>query len=117
MTLELANRSTSSTFAPLDPAIVRESVPAVDQSFIDVPGGRRIAMFRLAMESEWSIQGQGFPALEPGGLADTILVSEPVAMSHLAGTMTWHVKLRTGPNRTDVLGVRFMAEQVANESE
>ena len=117
MTLELANRSTSSTFAPLDPAIVRDPVPAVDQSFIEVPGGRRIAMFRLAMESEWSIRNQDFPALEPGELADTTLVSEPVAMSDLTGTMTWHVKLRTAPYRTDVLGVRFMAEQVANESE
>ncbi len=116
LTLELANRSTASTFAPLDPAIVRESVPAVDQSFIEVPGGRRIAMFRLAMESEWSIQGQVFPALEPGGLADTILVSEPVAMSDLTGTMTWHVKLRTGPYRTDVLGVRFSVEDVIKKS-
>jgi len=116
LTLELANRSTASTFAPLDPAIVRESVPAVDQSFIEVPGGRRIAMFRLAMESEWSIQGQGFPALDPGGLADTILVSEPVAMSDLTGTMTWHVKLRTGPYRTDVLGVRFSVEDVIKKS-
>ena len=61
MTLELANRSTASTFAPLDPGIVRESVPAVDQSFIEVPGRRRIAMFQLAMESEWSIRDQVFP--------------------------------------------------------
>ncbi|MGZ3469500.1 MAG: hypothetical protein ACXWO1_06805 [Isosphaeraceae bacterium] len=117
MILELANRSTSSTCAPLDPAIVRDPVPAVDQSFIEVPGGRRIAMFRMAIESEWSIRNQDFPALEPGELADTILVSEPVAMSDLTGTMIWHVKLRTAPYRTDVLGVRFMAEQVANESE
>ncbi|MGD0045284.1 MAG: hypothetical protein ABSE84_33610, partial [Isosphaeraceae bacterium] len=116
MTLELANRSTSSTFAPLDPAIVRDPVPAVDQSFIEVPGGRRIAMFRLAMESEWSIRDQDFPALEPGELADTILVSEPVAMSDLTGTMTWHVKLRTGPYRTDVLGVRFSVEDVIKKS-
>jgi len=35
----------------------------------------------------------------------------------LKGIMTWHVKLRTAPYRTDVLGVRFIAEQVANESE
>ena len=63
LTLELANRSTGSTFAPLDPAIVRDTVLAVDQSFIKVPGGRRIAMFRLAIESEWSIQDQVFPAL------------------------------------------------------
>src|SRR5271166_2182425 len=99
MTLELANRSTSSTFAPLDPAIVRDTVPAVDQSFIEVPGGRRIAMFRLAIESEWSIQGQVFRALKPGETVETILVSEPIPLADLEGTMTWHVKLRTAPFR------------------
>jgi len=117
LTLELANRSTGSTLAPLDRALVRDPVPAVDQSFIEVPGGRRIAMFRLAIESEWSIQDQVFPALQPGQTVETILVSEPVALADLKGTMTWHVKLRIAPYRTDVLGVRFMAEQVANESE
>lgn len=117
LTLELTNRSTTSTFAPLDPAIVRDTVPAVDQSFIDVPGGRRIAMFRLAIESEWSIQDQDFRALKPGETVETILVSEPAAMAELKGAVTWHVKLRTAPFRTDVVGVRFIAEQVANESE
>ncbi len=103
--------------APIDPAIVRDPVPAVDQSFIEVPGGRRIAMFRLALESEWSIREQVFRSLKPGETVETVLVSEPVAMADLKGTMTWHVKLRTAPFRTDVLGVRFVAEQVANESE
>ncbi len=114
--LELANRSTASTFAPLDPAIVRDPLPAVDQSFIEVPGGRRIAMFRLAIESEWSIQDQVFPALQPGETVETILVSEPVAMADLKGTMTWHVRLRTAPYRTDVLGVRFSVEDVIDRS-
>jgi hypothetical protein len=116
LTLELANRSTGSTFAPLDPAIVRDTVPAVDQSFIEVPGGRRIAMFRLAIESEWSIRDQLFPALQPGETVETILVSEPVAMTDLKGTMTWHLKLRTAPYRTDVLGVRFSVGEVIDRS-
>ena len=73
-------------------------------------------MFQLANDSEWSIQDQDFPTLEPGDLAETILVSEPVAMADLVGTMTWHVKLRTAPYRTDVLGVRFTADQVTNQS-
>jgi hypothetical protein len=116
MTLELTNRSTTSKFSPLDPAIVRDPVPAVDQSFIEVPGGRRIAMFRLATESEWSIQDQVFPALKPGERAETILVSEPVAKSDLAGAMIWHVKLRTETFRTDVLGIRFSVEDVIDMS-
>jgi hypothetical protein len=117
MTVELANRSAASTFVPLDPAIVRDPVPAVDQSFIELPGGRLIPMFLLAMESEWSIQDQVFPALQPGESVETILVSEPVEMANLKGSMTWHVKLRTSPFRTDVLGVRFTPDQVLNESE
>ncbi len=116
LTLELANRSTGSALTPLDPAIVRDPVPAVDQSFIEVPGGRRIAMFRLAIESEWSIRDQLFPALQPGETVETILVSEPVAMTDLKGTMTWHRKLRTAPYRTDVLGVRFSVGEVIDKS-
>jgi hypothetical protein len=116
LTLELANRSTASTFAPLDPAIVRDPVPAVDQSLIEVPGGRPIAMFRLAIESEWSIQDQVFPALQPGETVETILVSEPVSMADLKGPLTWHVKLRTAPYRTDVLGVRFSVGEVIDRS-
>jgi len=116
MTLELANRSTESAFAPLDPAIVRDPVPAVDQSFIEVSGGRRIAMFRLAIESEWSIQDQVFPALQPGETVETIVVSEPVALADLKGPVTWHVKLRTAPYRTDVLGVRFSVGEVIDRS-
>lgn len=116
MTLELTNRSPASTFAPLDPAFARDPVPAFDQAFIELPGGRQIAMFRLAIESEWSIDGQAFPSLKPGETAETILVSEPVAMADLQGTMTWHVKLRTAPYRTDVLGVQFTAQDVVDES-
>ena len=117
MTLELANHSSASNFAPLDPAIVRDSLPAVDQSFIELPGGRQIAMYPLAGESEWSIQDQVFPPLQPGETVETILVSEPVEMADLKGSMIWHVKLRTTPFRTDVVGVRFTADQVVNESE
>jgi hypothetical protein len=117
LSMELANRSASSAFAPLDISLVRDSIPTVDQSFIDVPGGRHIAMFRLAVESEWSIQDQVLPTLQPGETAQTIVVSEPVEMTGLTGTMTWHVKVRTAPFRTDVLGVRFTSDQVANETE
>ncbi len=116
LTLGLTNRSSRNTFAPLDPSMVRDPVPAVDQSYIELPGGRRISMFRLAVESEWSIHDQVFPSLKPGETAETILVSEPVTMSELTTTMTWHVKLRTAPYRTEVLGVRFTPRDVENES-
>jgi hypothetical protein len=117
MTLELANRSSAGVFAPLDPAIIRDPTPAVDQSFIELPGDRQIVMFRLATDSEWLIQDQDFSTLQPGETVETILVSEPVEMAALKGSMTWHVKLRTAPFRTDVLGVRFTVEQVDDESD
>jgi hypothetical protein len=117
MALELTNRSAVSSFAPLDVAFVRDAVPVVDQSFIELPGSQRIAMFQLARESEWSIDGQVFPVLQPGATVETILVSDPVPMAYLKGSMIWHVKLRTAPFRTDVVGVQFTADQVANESE
>ena len=115
MTLEMANRSISSTFAPLDPTIIRDPMPAVDQSFIELPGERQIAMFRLATDSEWLIQDQNFPTLQPGETIETILVSEPVELADLNGSMIWHVKLRTAPFRTDVLGVSFSADQIQVE--
>ncbi len=116
MTLELRNLSATDEFAPLDPALVRDPVPAIDQSFVELPGGRRIAMFRLAIESEWSIEDQFFPNLKPGETAETIVVSEPVALAELAGTVTWHVKLRTAPYRTDVLGAQFSTHDVVDSS-
>ena len=64
-------------------------------------------MFRLAPESEWSLRDQVFPNLMPGESAETIVVSEPVPDNLPGGTLTWHVKLRTGTYQTDVLGVRF----------
>jgi len=52
-----------------------------------------------------------FP-LKPGAKTDTIVVSEPVPLADLAGPVIWHVKLRTGTYQTDVVGVRFTAEDV-----
>ena len=112
LSLRLTNRSPDQPLSPLEPAFVRDSSQADDQSFIETADGRRISMLRLATESEWSISDQTFPRLNPGERADTIVVSEPVQPADLAGTLTWHVKLRTGTYQTDVLGVRFTAADV-----
>jgi hypothetical protein len=69
-------------------------------------------MFRLAVESEWSIDGQSFPSLKPGETAETIVVSEPVRVSELSGPLIWHVKLRTSDFQSDVVGIRFTADNV-----
>jgi hypothetical protein len=58
LTLRLTNRSETQDFAPLDRSFIRDSGAAEDHSFIVSPDGQRIPMFRLAAESEWSIQDQ-----------------------------------------------------------
>jgi hypothetical protein len=114
LTLGLRNRSGTQAFAPLDPALVRDTSLAVDQSFIERQGGQKISMFRLATESEWSIDGQAFPTLKPGETAETLVVSEPVRLSDLSSPLIWHVKLRTSAFQTNVVGIRFRPEDVVD---
>ena len=116
LTVRLKNVSATREFAPLTPTMLRDVSLSDDQSFIELPGGRRIAMFRLATESEWSIEDQILPTLKPGEEADTILASEAVSMPDLASPMIWRVKLRTGTFRTDVVGIRFTVQDVSDES-
>jgi hypothetical protein len=114
LTLRLTNRSETRVFAPLDRSFIRDPGAAEDHSYIVSPDGQRIPMFRLAAESEWSIQDQEFPELNPGETAETIVVSEPVQSARLAGRLTWRVKLRTRTYQTDVAGVRFTAGDVVD---
>jgi hypothetical protein len=112
MTLRLTNRSETGALAPLDRSFIRDSGTAEDQSYLELTDDRRIPMFRLAAESEWSIQNQEFPVLKPGETSETIVVSEPVPPARLAGRLTWRLKLRTRTYQTDVAGVRFSAGDV-----
>jgi hypothetical protein len=112
LTLQLTNRSPGLSLTPLDPDFVRESSAAIDHSYIETAGGPWIGMFRLAPESEWSLQDQVFPHLKPGESAETIVVSEPVLYDVPKGVLTWHVKLRTRPYQTDVVGIQFRASDV-----
>jgi hypothetical protein len=107
LTLEIKNHSSGYSFAPLDGPLVRDVSPGDDQPCLELPGGRRIALFRLAPESEWSILGQDFPTLGPGGSGQTTLVTEPLSLRDLSDPLIWRVKLRISPFQTDVLGVRF----------
>lgn len=117
LSLRLTNRSRDTTFTPLDPAFVRDSNSAVDDSYIETAGGQRIPVYQLAPESEWSINDQNFPVLEPGAEAETIVVSEPVQIEQLSGPLVWHVKLRTGAYQTDVLGIRFSRDQTLDRDD
>ncbi len=111
--LRLRNVSRDLVLAPFDEAFVRERVNADPDTFIEpAKEGETIAMFALAVESEWSIVGQSFRELKPGETLDTIVVSAPDTASKLAPAMTWRIRLRTDLNHTDDLGVRFRVEDV-----
>ena len=84
----------------------------LDRSFIATPDGGRIGLYPLAVESEWMILGQEFSVLKPGESVETLVASEPVVEDRLAETMTWRIRLRIGPYRTDMLGVRFNKSQM-----
>jgi hypothetical protein len=105
--VRLTNRSPDATFAPLEPAFVREPDRGRPESFLESPSGERIDTFPLPQASEWSIHGQTFRELRPGESFETVLVSAPESAARFAPEMTWRVRLRTGPEpgRTEFVGV------------
>jgi hypothetical protein len=115
LTLEFVNESSDVPLKPLEPSFVRESSWSDEACFIETPDGHQVAAFPLALESEWSIQDQSFPNIEPGDRARTIVVSEPLTAPLPEGPLIWRIKVRTGLFQTDVLGVRFRAEDVADQ--
>jgi hypothetical protein len=114
--LKLKNISKDDTFAPLEARFVREQASTLDRSTIETSRGQGINLFPLAVDSEWSIIGQEFTVLAPGESVETLIASEPGTAGRLTDTMTWRVRLRVGPYRTDVLGVRFNKDDVEDES-
>jgi hypothetical protein len=113
LSLHVANRDEANAFAPIDRAFVREIIGTRSETFVETGSGR-LEMFPLAIESEWSIQSQSFPVLEPGEEADielaTGILTEPDLQ--LAEPLTWILHVRTTPFRTDLIGVRFQRDQV-----
>ncbi len=111
--MRLKNVSNDLVLAPFDEAFVRDRLHADPDSSIETKGGgAAIAMFPLAVESEWSIVGQPFRELKPGETLETIVVSEPESTAKLAPEMIWRIRLRTDLNHTEDLGVRFRADDV-----
>ena len=51
---------------------------------------------------------------KPGESVETLIASEPGAADRLTDEMTWRVRFRIGPYRTDVLGVRFTRSDVTS---
>src|SRR5262249_9571680 len=101
--LNLVNRSKEQTFSPIDLNLVRERDLRSFDPYLATSEGKKMRLFPLAMDSEWSISGQEFPMLDPGQAAETFVVAEPGSASHLADEMRWRVRLRIGVYRIDML--------------
>jgi hypothetical protein len=110
--LKLTNISRDHAFAPLERAFVREQGSPLDRSYIATSGRTEIGLFSLAFDSEWLIQGQEFAVLKPSESVKTIIASEPGAPERMTGEMTWRVRLRIGPYRSDMIGVKFTKDEV-----
>jgi len=110
---KVTNISNKHVIAPLDRALIQDQSSPLDRSFIVTSRGRPISLFSLAIDSEWLIQGQEFPVLKPGESAETLVASEGITDDRMAGEMSWRLRLRTGPYRTDVLAVRFTKDDVS----
>jgi hypothetical protein len=105
--LRLTNVSSNQAFAPLERAFVRDQSSPLDRSSISTSDGTTLGLFPLAIDSEWSIAGQDFPVLKPGETAETLIASEVGAASRLMSEITWRLRLRIGPYKTDMIGVVF----------
>ncbi len=110
--LRLKNISTDAIFTPLDEAFLRERDRGILDSLIVTSDGRQIEMFPLAVASEWSILGQEFRELRPGESYVTEIVSAPDIQDRKPLEMTWRVRLRTGINKTEMMGVRFREDEI-----
>jgi hypothetical protein len=114
--MQLTNLSKSQRFAPLELAYIREQSSPLDRCLITTPGSRTIGAFALDVFSEWSIVGQEARVLERGETLETIIASEPGASEQMKSDMTWRVRLRIGPFRTDVVGIRFKDHEVERDA-
>jgi hypothetical protein len=103
--LRLRNTSSDLVFAPLDEAFVRDRDDGVSESFVELDGGRRVYLYPLPVDSEWSIAGQSFPDLKPGESKETRVITEADFPSTSSET-TWRLKLRTGLKDSAVVGVK-----------
>jgi hypothetical protein len=105
--LKLKNTSNDAVFAPLDPTYLRERGKEIVDTFLETANDERIYPYPLAIDSEWSIVGQDFRELRPGESREVAIVSMPEAPADSEGPFTWRVRLRTGINRTDTIGLRW----------
>jgi hypothetical protein len=107
LSLEIKNLSQTRMIRPIDLADLREQDRGASQSVIITGPNSVIGNYPLARESEWAIDGQEFPALQPGASASYRIVSEPEVRARCTSQMLWRLPLRLAPDRTEWIGIIF----------
>ncbi len=102
--IRLHNTSKDVVFSPLDESFIRDKDSGVSDSFVELPSSDRVYLYPLPIESEWAIIDQAFPTLKPGEVKETRIVTSADFPSAPAG-MIWRLRLRTGLDATDLIGV------------
>lgn len=102
--LRVRNTSTEREIAPLEAGMVRVADGGLAESLI-LSDGDRIQMYPLPLTSEWSIDGQTFPAIRPGEEHEYLLVSEPECVARIGASLNWRFRIRVAPGQTELLEV------------
>ena len=113
--LRLKNTSRDTILAPLDEGFLRERPGAEPDTLIEGENADDppLTTYPLALQSEWSIVGQEFRDLKPGESFETTVVSAPDMLARATlSSMTWRIRLRTGINHTEYLGVPFQPSDI-----
>ena len=112
--LRIKNLSDDTVIAPLDVAFLRQRPGDGPETEIETQNQDEpyILMYPLARESEWSIEGEDFRDLEPGGVYETTIVTAPGAVAKTSPAMTWRLRLRTDLDHSEDIGVRFRAAEI-----
>jgi hypothetical protein len=110
--VRLKNLSDNRTFAPLEPASVRENLAIRNETFVESDRGK-VGMYPLVLQSEWSLADQSFPKLPPGESAETLIATAPIDDTTLGEQMAWRIRLRVSPHQTDIVGVTFSRDEIA----
>ncbi len=110
--LRLRNLSDTIRFSPLDESYIRDRDRGAPDSFVKLGDTERIYLYPLAAESEWSIVGQAFPTLNPGEVAETMVVSSGNVGEVGQASILWRIRLRVGFDESETVGVRFEPGQI-----
>ncbi len=109
--LKVRNVAGSETFAPLEAALLRETVQGRSDALIETETDH-LPMFPLAQSSEWVVDGEELPKVAPGEEAELLLASVPGAARKASDRMTWRLRVRTSVDQTELIGIRFTRSDV-----